>query len=278
MDGISELPSKVIDCIVTSPPYWALRDYGVDGEIGSEATYDAYVTNLCYVFGIAKRILKDSGSIWVNMCDSYPKKKTEVPDKSLMGIPFRFAVAMISRGWTLRNVIIWHKPNAIPSSKKDRFTIDYEYFFWFTKKDQYYFEQQFEEMKTGQWDAMPPIGEKKHVESESNFNTTYSGNTPPSNPEGRNKRCVWSINTQKAKDMHFAVYPEELIKIPIKSSCPEGGIVLDPFLGSGTTLKVCRDLGRIGLGFDINPDYADIIEDKSEERLYRETIDIDEFF
>lgn len=291
---LQRLPDESIDCVVTSPPYWALRDYGVKNQIGLEASFEDYVERLCAVFDEVKRVLKREGTCWVNMGDTYstrageksswggyhcePKRQGEervlsnskrpsshLPSKCLLQIPARFAIEMINRGWILRNEIIWHKPNAMPSSVKDRFTVDYEKVFFFAKSRWYYFAQQFEPLRNPTRLKRPlvsPEGTKKRV-----YGGLYISAINPNTEEasrrrmlerGRNKRCVWSIATKPYRGNHFAVYPPGLVETPIKAGCPEGGIVLDPFVGSGTTAVVAGKLGRKFIGIDLNPSYVEM--------------------
>jgi site-specific DNA-methyltransferase (adenine-specific) len=247
------LPDESVQMAITSPPYWNLRDYHVSGQLGLEQSYEEYISNLCAVFDEVKRVLRPDGTCWVNLADSYsgsgkgppgmmPKKlhrfgcaipptpRSDIPKKSLCLIPFRFAIEMLRRGWLLRNVIIWHKPNAVPESVTDRFTIDFEYLFFFAKSPRYYFQQQFEP-------STQPM-------------------TMLTRPMSRNKRSVWAIPTQGFAGNHFATYPEALLETPILAGCPVGGVVLDPFLGSGTTALVAERLGRRWLGIELNPDYV----------------------
>jgi len=346
---LEELDSESINCVVTSPPYWALRDYQTKpiiwdgdkncehdwnirqyskvtnynegfnqrwenssnriqkqsemgklfsikegfctkcgawkGSLGLEPTFDLYIKHLVDIFDEVKRVLRKDGTVWVVIGDSYSgsgkagknpnyqKKHTEfgkpsthserfglpttnigLPDKSLVMIPFRFAIEMVNRGWMLRNTIIWHKPNCMPSSVKDRFTVDFEYIFFFVKNKKYYFEQQFDKTLTKD-------------NSYRNRDITKLNNTPGrsrmgglkvNNYDFKNKRSVWQITTKPFKEAHFAVYPPELIETPIKAGCPENGIVLDPFMGSGTTLKVARKFGRKSIGIELNKDYINI--------------------
>jgi site-specific DNA-methyltransferase (cytosine-N4-specific) len=257
-ETLKTLPDACVQMVCTSPPYWHLRDYRVAGQLGLEPSYDEYVTKLCDVFDEVKRVLRADGTCWVNLADSYGgdgckqkqphilhKKmlragivmpgvpRSDIPRKSLCLIPFRFAIEMVRRGWILRNVLIWKKCNAVPESMKDRFTIDFEYLFFFSKSPRYYFNQQFE--------------------------PTVSGNGT------RNKRTVWepstassilSVNTQPFSGNHFAAYPEKLVETPIKAGSPEGGLVLDPFAGTCTTGVVCKKLGRKWLGIELNPAYC----------------------
>ncbi len=251
------LPSESVQMAITSPPYWQLRDYNVPGQLGLERSYDEYINNLCDVFDEVKRVLKPDGTAWVNLADSYsgssggqPSKRqkkaqrfgctlptmprSDIPRKSLCLIPFRFALEMVRRGWLLRSTIIWQKPNVIPESVTDRFTVDFEYVFLFTKSPNYYFAQQFE-----------PATERGTRQGLSYV---------------RNKRCVWVIPTKAFAGGHFATYPEALVETPILAGCPAGGVVLDPFLGSGTTALVAERLGRQWIGIELNPEYVRIAE------------------
>lgn len=277
-----------VDCVVTSPPYWALRDYGVKGQLGLEPTFQEYLNNLCDIFDEVKRVLKKEGTCWVNMGDTYSgskkgndnpkmnknvrvktfeKRKSEnVNEKSLCQIPSRFAIEMTNTGWILRNTIIWHKNNSMPSSASDRFTVDFEYIFFFTKSKKYYFEQQFEPHLT-QEKRPNGIVRNREYEYDSKLNAMNKkkytirqkrgGNKNPDyyNPQGRNKRTVWNINTKPFNEAHFAVFPEELIETPIKAGCPKNGIVLDPFSGSGTTGVVALKQSKQFIGIEINPEY-----------------------
>lgn len=277
-DVLETFPDKVIDMCLTSPPYWGLRDYGVDGQLGLESTFDEYIDRLCGVFDEVKRVLKDGGTCWVNIGDSYAsgvnnndrKKVNDVnntakslpakslPAKSLVGIPFRFALEMINRGWILRNTIIWHKSNCMPSSVKDRFTVDFEYLFFFSKNKKYYFEQQFEPLK------YPKAKSKNATNKHKGYkNPTYSGfEYDAENYKGRNKRCVWNVNPKPYKGAHFAVFPEELIETPIQAGCPLDGVVLDPFMGSGTTAAVAKRLNRNYIGIELNKEYHSLINER----------------
>lgn len=418
LEQLQMLPDECIDCIVTSPPYWALRDYKTEpqiwsthtrsnckhlwrtatkkwhsdrgknprkevfsdefqtegtkhatcelcgawnGSLGLEPTPGEFIEHLCQVFDEVKRVLKKTGTLWVNLGDTYSaqrwsnnkgtsfmrtgksaeerepiEKESGLPDKCLVQIPARFAIAMTDRGWILRNEIIWHKPNCMPSSVKDRFTVDFEKMFFFTKNKKYHFETQEEEAKyDGRKDLMMK-GSPKYKESvmpgQPEHSMAARGHVrwrKSKNPwEGmiRNKRCVWTIPTKPFADAHFAVFPEKLIEIPIKAGCPEfvcnkcgkarepiiksqyqkrevkwhpekygdideqnkrlgrlqpppgikntskkigysdcgcnvgwkPGIVLDPFMGSGTTAVVAQRLGRQFIGIDLNEEYIKI--------------------
>lgn len=292
LEVLKTLESNSVDMVITSPPYWALRDYGIEGQLGLEPTFNEYIEKLCIVFDEVKRLLKPEGSCWVNLGDTYsgsnkgvggdkeknkemftfnkkPNIKETLTDKCLVQIPSRFAIAMCDRGWILRNEIIWHKPNAMPSSVADRFTVDYEKLFFFTKNKKYYFKQQKEPMITT--DTNPPRSSKGVMgnvnlglrKQDSVGRSDYTGfNERYVSPKDlmRNKRSVWVIPTQPTKELHFATFPEALIETPIKACCPKGGVVLDPFFGSGTTGIVAKKLGRNYIGIDLNPNYVKIAE------------------
>lgn len=281
---LKKLPDECVNCVVTSPPYWALRDYGVAGQLGLEATFQEYVNKLCDIFDEVKRILKKDGTCWVNIGDTFLRgnrlkdgneqslrkrpKNTSEPitkpdygaDKCLAQIPAIFSIEMCNRGWILRNEIIWHKPSCMPESVKDRFTVDFEKIFFFVKNKDYYFEQQFEAQKD--WGTRNREGGKYKKEGLANG---LAGNL---NPNGRNKRCVWSINPKGYKEAHFATYPEKLCETPIRAGCPKGGIVLDPFFGSGTTGRVAKDNSRDFIGIELNPEYCKL----AEKRLAQEVL------
>jgi DNA modification methylase len=252
---LKELPSEYVNCIVTSPPYWGLRDYGVEGQLGLEKTFEEYIDKLCTIFDEAKRVLRKDGTCWVNLGDTYNGNKSgntngiykdkidktkswansdsfnkieqNLPSKSLCLIPFRFAIEMVNRGWICRNVIIWHKPNCMPSSAKDRFTVDFEYLFFFVKNKKYWFEQVFEpHSPAGIERAKYPVnkfgGQKNHLGA---LGKGAKGGSEvvkvELDPQGRNKRTVWTIPTKPYPEAHFAVYPAELIRTCIKAGCPK---------------------------------------------------------
>jgi len=289
---MKKLPSESIDCVVTSPPYWKLRDYGVSDQLGLEPSLQEYVDRLCLVFDEVKRVLKSEGTCFVNLGDTYFTNKGATHHfknrrmqalqshlgertfaggsaKSLCQIPSRFAIEMCSRGWLLRNEIIWWKPNAMPESVRDRFTTDYEKLFFFVKSKRYHFAQQFEEIKSRDRLSrrlLDPDGKHKHQ-----FGDNYISSINPKTAEasrlrmlsrGRNKRCVWRIPTKGYKGSHFAVYPQALVETPILAGCPKGGVVLDPFVGSGTTAVVARNLGRRFIGVDLNQAYARLAKER----------------
>lgn len=265
---LKSMPDSSVNMCITSPPYWGLRDYktnpaiwndGWSGELGAEPNFNQYINHLCDVFDEVKRVLREDGTCWVNIGDTYHNKHLSL-------IPFRFAIEMMNRGWTVRNVIIWQKPNATPHSAKDRFTVDFEYLFFFSKNKKYYFEQQLEPIKQSTYNRCKTgCGINKGANyqglNKKNFERLQqrmlSGEI-----SGRNKRTVWQIATHAYHGAHFAVFPPSLIEIPIKAGCPEGGIVLDPFIGSGTTALVSENLKRNWFGIELNPEYAKLAEDR----------------
>jgi site-specific DNA-methyltransferase (adenine-specific) len=282
LELLKQVKDNFINCVITSPPYWALRDYNTKGQIGLEPNFNNYLKKLGDIFDEVKRTLKDNGTCWVNLGDTYYTKsggsflndnlnskeridkiginranairgKGLLEDKNLTLIPFRFALEMQRRGWIIRNVIIWHKPNCMPSSVKDRFTVDFEYLFLFVKNKKYFFDQQREPHKS---ESLERIKHKWDGHREKGSSFSGMNIQKMCHPNGRNKRCVWDIPTNSFRGAHFAVFPERLVEIPIKAGCPRNGIVLDPFCGSGTTGLVCKKLERRFVGFDINEEYC----------------------
>lgn len=288
---LGRLPSGSVDCIVTSPPYWSLRDYGVRDQLGLEASPEEYIARLWAVFDEVRRVLKPAGTCWVNLGDAYATRGNKtggrqkhprsilspsshcaldfipplarLPGKCLVQLPARFALGMIERGWILRNEIIWHKPNCLPQSARDRFTVDFERLFFFVKQRRYYFRQQFEPLQ-GRGRLLHRLINPEHPRKRI-YGDRYISAINPRSAEasrrrilrhGRNKRAVWRISVRPFRGEHFAVYPPALIETPIRAGCPEGGVVLDPFMGSGTTALVARDLGRNFIGIELNPAYV----------------------
>lgn len=289
LEVLKTLPAESVDCIITSPPYWALRDYGTAGQLGLEPTMQEYVTKLCNVFDEVKRVLKKDGTCFVNIGDTYfggnrnkgnskPHPKavrglTNLGDtvtgpkgqnKALAQIPSRFAIEMASRGWILRNEIIWHKPNCMPSSVKDRFTVDFEKVFFFVKSKRYRFETQYEPFLSNAYDkarmakAREVHGGKWADHSGGAIKTQRA--FVAGGKQGRTKRCVWSICTKPFKSAHFATFPEALVEPMIKAGCPKGAVVLDPFMGACTTAVVARKLGRNYIGIELNSEYIKICD------------------
>jgi len=233
---------------VTSPPYFGLRDYGHEDQIGLEPTPADYIAAMVDVFRCVRDVLADDGVAWVNLGDSYG------PCKQLLGIPWRVALALQADGWILRQDIIWHKPNPMPESVTDRCTKAHEYIFLLSKSERYFFDS--EAMKEP---ALQPHGEAKQVAQHkqavlgANKGGTLGTN---SGNETRNRRSVWSVATRPYDGAHFATFPPALIEPCILAGSRPGDIVLDPFLGSGTTAAVAIQHGRNWIGCELNPDYA----------------------
>lgn len=296
---LKTLPDNSVDCCITSPPYWGLRDYGHSEQLGSEKHFKDFVNNLCNVFDEIKRVLKDTGTCFVNLGDSYssdskggggthypdgtPYKQTtnkgsrygvtkfdsDLPNKCLCLVPERFAIEMIDRGWTIRNQIIWHKPNQMPSSATDRFTVDFEKIFFFVKKPTgYYFEQQLEPYTKplDRWGGTDLDANGKSEWDEGTGQSSYRKRNMRPNEDGKNMRTVWSINTEPNSEAHFATYPQRLVERMIKAGCPENGLVIDPFFGSGTTGIYARKVNRNFVGIELNPEYVEI----ANKRLFKE--------
>jgi DNA modification methylase len=295
------LQDACVQCCVTSPPYWGLRDYGITGQLGLESTPDAYVAQLVAVFREVRRVLKDDGTVWLNLGDSYAgggnyrgvnsentltakqssnrgargisqvlgaagKTWEGMKPKDLVGIPWRVAFALQADGWYLRSDIIWHKPNPMPESVTDRPTKAHEYLFLLTKAERYYYDAEaIAEASTGQ-DAGNGFKRPERL--------SYDGRgdeTPwMANPLGtRNRRSVWTVNTQPYAGAHFATMPEALVTPCILAGSRGGDLVLDPFSGSGTVLEVANRLGRRSVGCDINPVYHTLAKTRTAQRGLR---------
>lgn len=218
---LKQLPDNSIDTCITSPPYWGLRDYKHSDQLGQEATPKEYINHLLEIFAEVKRVIKETGSIWVNLGDSYNN------NKSLSGIPERFSIAMTDELVLIRrNTVIWYKPNCMPSSASDRFTVDFEYIYFFTKSQRYHFETQYEPYqdyqerptKKGGWNSYSTKSGLIRSRVQSFMNTER---VIEANSLGRQKRCVWKISTRSFSDAHFAVYPQQLIEPIVKAACPE---------------------------------------------------------
>ena len=289
LSGLKTLPDGCVNTCVTSPPYFGLRDYGVDGQIGLEPTPQDFVDALVSVFREVKRVLRDDGTLWLNLGDSYArtggtdkkvsnsavvgstrnsieqrgdrtqKTPTGLKEKDLIGIPWRVAFALQADGWYLRQDIIWHKPNPMPESVTDRCTKSHEHIFLLSKSPKYYFDH--EAIKE---DSVTPITTK----SKQAFKTpggkaavNYGTNEDKWEPTGkRNKRDVWTVTTKPYKEAHFATFPPDLIRPCVLAGAPAGGVVLDPFMGAGTTAMVAKIEGRQYVGFELNPEYIKIAE------------------
>lgn len=246
---LQRLPDQQAQCIVTSPPYWGLRDYNIDDQIGLEPTLPQFINSLVSVFREARRVLRDDGVLWLNIGDGFtsgnrgwraPDKKNParamsvrpntpegLKSKDLMGIPWRLAFALQDDGWYLRADIIWNKPNAMPESVKDRPTRSHEYLFMFSKQEQYFYDRE----------AVKELN-------------------------GRNLRSVWHVHTTPFPGAHFATFPQKLVDPCVKASTRPGDFVLDPFFGSGTVGLAAEQLGRSYVGIELNPDYVALAADR----------------
>lgn len=275
LESLRAMPDESVHCCVTSPPYFGLRDYGVDGQIGLEPTPDEFVQALVEVFREVRRVLRDDGTLWLNLGDSYSSggrkwRATDAknavrgmdtrPDdgmgqKQLLGIPWRVAFALQADGWYLRQDIIWHKPNPMPESVRDRCTKAHEYVFLLSKSPRYYFD----------CEAMREDAVKGAAGSTFNSGKTAEHQLGRSSDKARvddgkrNRRSVWSVATKPFKGAHFATFPPDLIEPCILAGCPVGGIVLDPFGGSGTTAGVAMAHGRNAVLCELNPEYAELV-------------------
>ena len=294
------LPDQSVNCCVTSPPYFGLRDYGHDGQIGLEETPDAFVKKLVEVFSEVKRVIRNDGTLWLNLGDSYASFRdgkatpdttrgssigtlvskgkaanrmsgsftgTNVKHKDLIGIPWRVAFALQADGWYLRQDIIWHKPNPMPESVQDRCTKAHEYIFLLSKSAKYFYDIKsvMEPVASGTVARLsqPTISQQvgsDRVPGKTNGNMKAVGST-----ETRNRRSVWTVTTKPYSGAHFATYPPELIRPCILAGCPKGGVVLDPFGGSGTTAAVAMEEGRGAILCELNPEYIPLINKRLSE-------------
>ena len=357
LEILKGLPAESVDCVFTSPPYWALRTYeeastlwdgnetcehqwreaisnsicnkcgAWKGQLGNEPDFNLYIKHLCDIFDEVKRIMKSTGTCWVNLGDTYYNKaegiSVTLSPKSLVQIPARFSIEMANRGWILRNKIIWKKTNAMPNSVADRFTNSYEEILFFVKSKSYYFNQQFDKReypnqkiknvykeivektklkRTRKLDgrkeyagkSASQTGIQSHslqtflatiratgteviklhpdlTKEDKEFLRSMLCNTA-GNVEGRNMRDVWSINTQNNGRAHYATFGEKLCEIPINAGCPPNGIILDPFLGSGTVAVVAQRLDRKWIGIEISPKYVDIATNRIKEAVKQVTL------
>ena len=267
-----------VNCIVTSPPYYGLRDYQVNDQIGLEQTPQEYVDNIVQVFRECRRILRDDGTAWLNLGDSYAgsgkgRKVNDIDDlkpKDLIGIPWMVAFALRDDGWYLRQDIIWHKPNPMPESVKDRCTKAHEYVFLLSKLPNYYYDYEAVLEPYSQNSRPSEVYTGKATKDYSSALAQNPSDTKRrilesmANGNGRNRRSVWTVITSPYRGAHYATFPPKLIEPMILAGCPAGGIVLDPFVGSGTTIMVANHLGRKGIGLDLNFKY---LQENAKERL-----------
>jgi DNA modification methylase len=299
--GLQTLEAGSVHTCVTSPPYFGLRDYKMDGQIGLEDTPEAYVARLVEVFREVRRVLRDDGTLWLNLGDSYgasggdiftgfnarysntgidggkqaaiaesakgarsKARETGLRPKNLLGIPWRVAFALQADGWYLRQDIIWHKPNPMPESVKDRCTKAHEYVFLLSKSARYYFDA--EAIKEPVSDDMLRRGKAGHTRGQGKVDESRRDATTvrPTLIAGttRNRRSIWTVTTKPYKGAHFATFPPDLIEPCILAGAPVGGVVLDPFGGSGTTAGVALKHGRNAILCELNPDYDALIDQR----------------
>jgi DNA modification methylase len=266
------LPAASVHCVVTSPPYFGLRDYGVSGQIGLEETPDAYVAQLVDVFREARRVLQPDGTLWLNLGDSYAGSwGAGLKSKDLIGIPWRVAFALQADGWYLRQDIIWHKPNPMPESVTDRCTKAHEYVFMLSRSERYYFDADAMQEPATNAGKRVTLGAKSFAKGQAaGAGVAPSGNGLADHydvPATRNKRSVWTVPTRPYKGAHFATFPPDLIVPCVRAGCPLGGTVLDPFNGSGTTGAVALTHGRNYIGCELNPEYIALSEQRIGEAL-----------
>jgi DNA modification methylase len=302
-EALKQIDADSVHTCVTSPPYFGLRDYGGgEGEIGSEQEVEEYVKAMVDVFREVRRCLRPDGTLWLNLGDSYMAQKNVAPPpqtiggqrdmpsfipgnrreqkglkhKDLIGIPWRVAFALQADGWWLRQDIIWHKPNPMPESVEDRCTKAHEYIFLLSKKSHYYYDHEAIKEK-----SVTVVNRKTKPTTEYKCGKTPDEVTGTKTPRGgkalayaypngipfKNKRSVWTVNTKGYKGAHFAVYPKNLILPCILAGCPEGGTVLDPFTGSGTTAVVALENNRNFVGTELNPEYIQLAENRIKEEI-----------
>jgi DNA modification methylase len=293
IQSLQALPEKIVHTCVTSPPYFGLRDYGHEGQIGLEQTPDEYVTKLVEVFRLVRELLHDSGVLWLNLGDSYNAAGREghgtrqgvkqgtnrasangsdntrptvagLKPKDLIGIPWRVAFALQADGWYLRQDIIWHKPNPMPESVTDRCTKSHEYIFLLSKSERYYFDHEAIKEPAVTNDTRRPYGARGANELDPR-GKQGNGEERDTADGMRNRRSVWNVSTKPYKGAHFATFPPDLITPCVLAGSPPEGTVLDPFMGSGTTAMVALTHGRRYIGCELNPAYGPL----QEERIYK---------
>ncbi len=271
IDGLRRLPGGLVHTIVTSPPYYRQRDYSSRLQIGNEPSPESYIERLAAVFEECLRVLSTQGTLWLNLGDKYENGR-------LLGMPWRVAMRLQSDGWMLRSDIIWHKSNAMPTSVKTRPTTDHEYVFLFSKSPEYHYDADaIREPHVTFTDRSRMRGGRNHFGKRGGTpeQGKYGGNQTPHrgrgdqafHPQRRTRRTVWEIPLSKFPDAHFAVFPQRLVEICVLAGSPSGGIVLDPFIGSGTTAVVARRLGRHFVGIDCNRRYCEMARKRADAEL-----------
>jgi DNA modification methylase len=289
---LDQLPEGIAQTCVTSPPYWGLRDYGVAGQIGLEPTFDEFLEGMVDVFRAVRRVLAVDGTVWVNMGDSYAqdgkwggasssrnadragayprgRKTSGLKPKDLVGQPWRLAFALQEDGWYLRSDIVWRKPNAMPESVADRPSRDHEYLFLLAREPRYYYDQDAirepyaaESVSRLRYAGAVTGDRLKQHAPDSYVRLDGAGRVYAPNPKGRSKRTVWDVAASRFAGAHFATFPPELIEPCVLAGSRPGDIVLDPFMGSGTTAAVARAHGRRAVGVELNEAYLALAADR----------------
>lgn len=300
LDVLKTLTEQSVNTVITSPPYWGLRDYGVKEQIGLEETPEKYIENMVQVFQEIKRILKDDGTVWLNLGDCYWANRSKngleyignkgkskdymlraggssheyLKPKDLIGLPWRVAFALQEDGWYLRQDIVWSKPNPMPESVKDRPTKSHEYIFLLSKSQNYYYDHESikepaiygtQDVRGSRGALGQPQKQRREDKARGSFDGKYGKEAFRAIRETRNKRSVWTVTTKPFKEAHFATFPEDLIEPCVLAGSPINGVVLDPFFGSGTTGLVSLKHGRNFVGVELNPEYIKIAEKRLSE-------------
>lgn len=273
-EQLRALPDQSIDMVLTSPPYFRLRDYQVAGQIGLEPHVDQWVDELAVVAAGLKRILKPTGTLWLNLGDSYSTHVSQgAARKSLLLGPERVAARLLESGWTLRNKIIWAKANPMPSSVRDRLTCSHEYLYVFTRADRYHFDLDairvpHRTTASGACTALRPRAAREAWRGPNSDNASGLDGLHDrglvGHPLGKNPGDVWTISSSNFRGAHHATFPVELARRAILAGCPTDGVVLDPFMGAGTTAVAAEQLGRDWLGIELNPDFAAMANERIE--------------
>lgn len=308
LDTLMKMEDNSIDCVITSPPYWQLRDYGYDGQWGLEPTFQEYLEHLWSMMDLIYLKLKPSGTCWINLGDSYSTqsgtnlaisrgthkeqdstyltnrgesgsliKDKSLPNKCLLLIPHRFAIGCIDRGWIMRNDVIWAKRNGMPESVTDRFSKKHEYFFFMVKSEKYFFDLDAIRDKH-KWASDKRNDGKRHEYADgvkSMNNKMLATNAVSFSQGGKNPGSVsdfWDIPTKPSNEKHYASYNDSLLVKPVLSGCPEGGIIYDPFMGTGSTAEVAIRAKRLFIGSEMSSEYCDIANKRLEPYLLQQTM------
>lgn len=308
LDTLSKMPDSFIDCVITSPPYWQLRDYGYPEQWGLEPTFEEYLNHLWQMMDEIYRVLKPTGTAWINLGDSFSTqsgtnaalargksyqsdttylinrgesekliKPKNLPNKCLLLIPHRFAIGCIDRGWIVRNDIIWAKRNGMPESVTDRFSKKHEFIFFMVKQEKYYFDLDSIRDKH-KWAHDKRNDGKRHQYADdvkSQNNEWLATNAVSFNPNGKNPGSVsdfWDVTTKGSNNEHYAAYNDELIKKPILAGCPEGGIIYDPFMGTGSTAEAALRANRKFIGSEMSSKYCEIANKRLTPLLQQQTL------